>query len=152
MARGGSGNAAGSDYNRLLLGIPFDLQTVREEGVPIIQPWQPLSQASGLSRCHQAEVQNSGKPHERPRAQSWSAWSQNPAKLWPAWLPAQTSLRASVSPRTLWGSGHPLPTTPSLCLGPRVVEGQFSFHLGWRLSGLPRKKTLIYDQKGGGCV
>lgn len=41
MAWGGNGNAAGSDYNRLLLEIPFDLQTACEGGgggVPIIQP------------------------------------------------------------------------------------------------------------------
>lgn len=43
----------------------------------------------------------------------------------------------------------PQPHLPSLLFA-SGLGNWFSFHLGWHLSGQPKKKTLIYDQTGVG--
>lgn len=148
---------------RLLSGIPFDLLTVcsvREEGGPHF----PAKAAALPGQT--TLLMSAGSSGEFWKA-GWTSQSSVLEHLVPAPCTAETHRASSTdsepcgSPRKLWGSGHRLsrpsaPSSPaSLCLGPGVVvvggRNQFSFYLDWRLSGQPRKKTLIYDQKEVGC-
>lgn len=82
-----------------------------------------------------------------------------PARLRPTGLPAQTPSLVGVHESSgVLGTFSPAPQPhPPLLLFALGLGwwwwwgNQFSFYLDWRLSGQPRKKTLIYDQKEVGC-